>query len=117
MPETKLILVAITSVFIATVPTSFANGDAPKVWRHGVLDAKSDAGFSYMVNQGFAEKEGLQLKMFPFKADTQLLQALLAGQLDSFEGSPGNDIMAAARGADVKIIGCTWPGLPHVILL
>src|SRR5581483_8399231 len=27
-----------------------------------------------------------------------------------------NDIMAAARGADVKIIGCTWPSLPHVLL-
>jgi NitT/TauT family transport system substrate-binding protein len=87
-----------------------------KPWRHGVLDPKGDAGFSYMVGEGFAEKQGLKLKLFPFKADTQLLQALLAGELDSFEGSPGNDIMAAARGADVKIIGCTWPSLPHVLL-
>jgi NitT/TauT family transport system substrate-binding protein len=87
-----------------------------KTWRHGVLDPKGDAGFSYMVGQGFAEKQGLKLKLFPFKADTQLLQALLAGELDSFEGSPGNDIMAAARGADVKIIGCTWPALPHVLM-
>jgi NitT/TauT family transport system substrate-binding protein len=116
MPAIKLIFVTIASALIATVAIPLANADAPKVWRHGVLDAKSDSGFSYMVDQGFAEKQGLQLKMFPFKADTQLLQALLAGQLDSFEGSPGNDIMAAARGADVKIIGCTWPGLPHVIL-
>jgi NitT/TauT family transport system substrate-binding protein len=87
-----------------------------KTWRHGVLDPKGDAGFSYMVGQGFAEKQGFKLKLFPFKADTQLLQALLAGELDSFEGSPGNDIMAAARGADVKIIGCTWPALPHVLM-
>jgi NitT/TauT family transport system substrate-binding protein len=87
-----------------------------KNWRHGVLDPKGDAGFSYMVGEGFAEKHGLKLKLFPFKADTQLLQALLAGELDSFEGSPGNDIMAAARGADVKIIGCMWPALPHVLL-
>jgi NitT/TauT family transport system substrate-binding protein len=87
-----------------------------KTWRHGVLDPKGDAGFSYMVGQGFAEKQGLKLKLFPFKADTQLLQALLAGELDSFEGSPGNDIVAAARDADVKIIGCTWPALPHVLM-
>ena len=72
-----------------------------KTWRHGVLDPKGDAGFSYMVGQGFAEKQGLKLKLFPFKADTPgSLQALLAGELDSFEGSPGNDIMAAARGAE-----------------
>src|SRR4051812_13200891 len=87
-----------------------------KTWRHGVLDPKGDAGFSHMIDKGFAEKQGLKLQLFHFKADTQLLQALVAGELDSFEGSPGNDIMAAARGADVKIIGCTWPGLPHVIL-
>jgi len=87
-----------------------------KTWRHGLLDPKGDAGFSQMIDQGFAEKQGLKLEIFHFKADTQLLQALIAGQLDSFEGSPGNDIMAAAHGADVKILGCTWPGLPHVIL-
>jgi NitT/TauT family transport system substrate-binding protein len=87
-----------------------------KSWRHGVLDPKADAGFSHMIDKGFAEKQGLKIQLFHFKADTQLLQALIAGELDSFEGSPGNDIMAAARGADVKIIGCTWPGLPHVIL-
>jgi NitT/TauT family transport system substrate-binding protein len=69
-----------------------------------------------MIDRGFAEQQGLKLEIFRFKYDNQLLQALLAGELDSFEGSPGNDIMAAARGADVKIIGCTWPGLPHVIL-
>lgn len=87
-----------------------------KTWRYGLLDPKADAGFSHMITQGFAERQGLKLEVFHFQADTQLLQALIAGQLDSFEGSPGNDIMAAAHGADVKIIGCTWPGLPHVIL-
>lgn len=106
----------ILGVGLLAIVIQSANAAELKIWRHGVLDAKGDAGFSYMIDQGFAEKQGLKLKVFPFKADTQLLQALLAGELDSFEGSPGNDIMAAARGADVKIIGCTWPGLPHVIL-
>jgi NitT/TauT family transport system substrate-binding protein len=87
-----------------------------KPWRYGVLEPKGDAGFTYMIDRGFAEKQGLKLEIFRFKYDNQLLQALIAGELDAFEGSPGNDIMAAARGADVKIIGCTWPGLPHVIL-
>jgi len=93
-----------------------ANAEDLRTWRHGLLDPKSDAGFSHMITQGFAEKQGLKLEVFHFQADTQLLQALIAGQLDSFEGSPGNDIMAASHGADVRIIGCTWPGLPHVIL-
>lgn len=86
-----------------------------KPWRYGVLDAKSDSGFSFMITRGFAERQGLKLEVFQFPADTQLLQSLVSGELDAFEGSPGNDIMAAARGADVKIIGCTWPGLPHAV--
>jgi len=111
---------AVAAVFLALAGLALAmqptGAQELKNWRHGVLDPKGDAGFSYMVGEGFAEKQGLRLKLFPFKADTQLLQALLAGELDSFEGSPGNDIMAAARGADVKIIGCTWPALPHVLV-
>jgi NitT/TauT family transport system substrate-binding protein len=107
---------AILGAGFLTAVIQSASAEELKIWRYGVLDAKGDAGFSFMIGQGFAEKQGLKLKVFQFKADTQLLQALLAGELDSFEGSPGNDIMAAARGADVKIIGCTWPGLPHVIL-
>lgn len=71
-----------------------ANAEDLRTWRHGLLDPKSDAGFSHMITQGFAEKQGLKLEVFHFQADTQLLQALIAGQLDSFEGSPGNDIMA-----------------------
>lgn len=110
---TAFAVATIGAVLAAVQP---AGAQELKPWRHGVLDPKGDAGFSYMVGEGFAEKQGLKLKLFPFKADTQLLQALLAGELDSFEGSPGNDIMAAARGADVKIIGCTWPSLPHVVL-
>jgi NitT/TauT family transport system substrate-binding protein len=47
------------------------------------------------------------------KADQIGLKALLAGELDSYEGGPGGAIVAAARGADVKIMGCHWPGLVH----
>jgi NitT/TauT family transport system substrate-binding protein len=113
----KILSIAIGAVLLIALGwTPVASAQDLKTWRHGLLDPKGDAGFSHMIDQGFAEKQGLKLEIFHFKADTQLLQALIAGQLDSFEGSPGNDIMAAAHGADVKIIGCTWPGLPHVIL-
>ena len=86
---------------------------AQKVWRHAVIEAKSDAGFSMMVTRGFAEKQGLKLDIMQIKADQIGLKALLAGELDSYEGGPGGAIVAAARGADVKILGCHWPGLVH----
>src|SRR3954465_7615737 len=86
---------------------------AQKVWRHAIIEAKSDAGFAMMVTRGFAEKQGLKLDTQQIKADQIGLKALLAGELDSYEGGPGGAIVAAARGADVKILGCHWPSLVH----
>ena len=87
---------------------------AQKVWRHAIIEAKSDAGFAMMVKaRGFAEKQGLKLEILQIKADQIGLKALLAGELDSYEGGPGGAIVAAARGADLKILGCHWPGLVH----
>src|ERR1043165_6458443 len=86
---------------------------AQTVWRHAIIEAKSDAGFAMMVTRGFADKQGLKLALQQIKADQIGLKALLAGELDSYEGGPGGAIVAAARGADVKILGCHWPGLVH----
>jgi NitT/TauT family transport system substrate-binding protein len=88
-----------------------------KVWRHGVIEPKGDAGFSLMVGQrGFAEKHGLKIEIVTFKNGATAHKALLAEQLDSIESSPGAAILAGARGADIKIIGCDWPGVPHGLI-
>lgn len=86
-------------------------------WRHALVTAKSDAGIVMMVTKGFAAKQGLKLDMTQVQSDTIELKALLAGELDSFEGGPGGSMIAASRGADVKILGCQWPGLPHGIFV
>jgi len=87
-----------------------------KPWKHGVIEPKGDAGFMLMVGtRGFAEKHGLKLEMVQFKGDALALRAMLAGELDSYEGSPGAPLIAASRGADVKITGCYWPGLTYGI--
>jgi NitT/TauT family transport system substrate-binding protein len=88
-----------------------------KPWRHGTLDAKSDAGILFMVAQGFAEKQGLKLEILQFHNDIVEIQALLAGEIDSYESSPGSAILAASRGGDVKIVGCNWPVLPHALFV
>src|SRR6476619_8075714 len=87
-----------------------------KNWRHGVLEAKSDAVFVFMSSKGgFAEKQGLKIEIMQFKGDTLALTALLAGELDSYEGNPGSPMIAASRGADIKLVGCYWPGLTYAI--
>jgi NitT/TauT family transport system substrate-binding protein len=85
-----------------------------KVWRHGIIEAKSDAGIFYMASKrDFAQKLGLKLEFVPLKTDTLELKATIAGELDSYEGGPQGAIVAASRGADIKVVGCNWLVVPH----
>jgi NitT/TauT family transport system substrate-binding protein len=95
---------------------SGASAQDLKTWRHGIIEAKSDAGILYMASKrGFASKLGLKLDFVQLKTDVIALKALLAGELDSYEGGAGGAMAAAARGADVKIVGCNWLAAPHGI--
>ena len=87
-----------------------------KVWKHGLLNAKSDAGIFMMVStRDFAAKQGLKIEISQFKDDQIALKSLIAGELDSFEGGPQGVFAAAAKGADAKILGCHWVVVPHGI--
>src|ERR1700689_4335896 len=91
-----------------------ADAAAQSPWRHGIIEAKSDAGILYMASKrDFAGKLGLKLDFVQLKNDAIALKALLAGELDSYEGGAGGAMAAAARGADVRIIGCNWLAAPH----
>src|SRR5712672_4748932 len=69
-----------------------------RLWRHGIIEAKSDAGFQVMaVRAGFAQKLGIDLKHSYFQNDVIMMRALLAGELDSYEGTPTAVLLAGAR--------------------
>jgi NitT/TauT family transport system substrate-binding protein len=107
----------------AVVTTVFAGAAAAdaqqlKVWKHGIIEPKGDAGFSLMVGQhDFAARHGLKVEIVPIKNGATAHKALLAGELDSIESSPGAAILAGSHGADIKIIGCDWPGVPHGLMV
>jgi NitT/TauT family transport system substrate-binding protein len=87
------------------------------VWKHGILEAKSDSGFIAMVDKGgFAAKHGLKIEMLQIKAGSTLMKALISGEIDSVDMGAAESIVAGVRGTGVKIVGCTWPGLPQVVL-
>ena len=87
-----------------------------KVWRHGLINAKADAGIFMMVStRDFAAKQGLKLEISQFKDDQIALKALIAGELDSFEGGPQGVFAADSKGADTRILGCHWVVVPHGI--
>jgi NitT/TauT family transport system substrate-binding protein len=102
----------VTAAAVAFACAAPARAEDP--WRHGTLAPRGDAGFIYMAAEGgFAKAEGLELKMQPFPNDTAMMKALIAGELDSYEGSPVSALIAGSTGADVKILGCTWPKLTY----
>jgi NitT/TauT family transport system substrate-binding protein len=87
-----------------------------KIWHHGLINAKADAGILLMVStRDFAAKQGLKLQVSQFKDDQLALKAMIAGELDSFEGGPQGVFAADAKGADAKILGCHWVVVPHGI--
>lgn len=87
-------------------------------WKHGVIEPKGDGGFMLMVGQrDFAKKHGLKLQIIKLKNGALAHKALLAGEVDSIESSPGAAILAGSRGADIKIVGCDWPGVPHGLMV
>jgi len=88
-----------------------------KVWKHGILEAKSDSGFIAMVDKGgFAAKHGLKIELVQIKAGATLMKALISGEIDSVDMGSPESIVAGVRGTGVKIVGCTWPGVPQVVL-
>ena len=103
---------------VAAAVAAPAGAQEAKPWRHGILAPKSDAGFLLMAaRRGFAEREDLKLDLLEVRDDQIGLKALLAGEVDSYEGGVQGAIAADIHGADVKIIGCHWPLVPHGLMV
>lgn len=110
--------VAIGTIVVAAIfaVLSAPAGAQEKVWKHGLISAKADAGIFLMVStRDFAKKQGLKIEVSQFKDDQLALKALIAGELDSFEGGPQGVFAADAKGGDVKLLGCHWIVVPHGI--
>ena len=107
-----------SSLAAAVLAAGFSAANAQeKVWKHGILEAKSDSGFIAMVDKGgFAAKHGLKVEILQIKAGATLMKALIAGEIDSVDMGAAESIVAGVRGTGVKIVGCTWPGVPQVVL-
>jgi NitT/TauT family transport system substrate-binding protein len=98
-------------VLLATIAESPALQAEP--WRHAI-EARADAGFQAMAVRGaFSYKHGVDVHLPTMSGDGAMLRALLAGELESYEGGPGAAIVAGSQGADVRILGCHWQTLAH----
>lgn len=83
-------------------------------WRHAILEPKSDAGILMMAaRHGFFQRLGLDVEIIEVKNETLSQRATVAGDLDSYEGTP--PFAAVAGGSKLKTIGCYWTALPYLV--
>jgi NitT/TauT family transport system substrate-binding protein len=112
------VMLALSAGLAGRAPAQALKTPPLKIWRHGIIEAKSDAGILFMPGaRDFAAKRGIKLELVQLKTDAIALKALLSGDLDSFEGGAGGAIVASARGADVKLVGCNWLVPPHGVFV
>ena len=86
-------------------------------WKAGVLQAKGDAGFTWMAQQkGYFKELGLDVEFMEFRGDKDVMRALLAGEVDSADMNPGTALGAIDRGAiNLRFVGSPIPGLPYAL--
>ena len=85
-------------------------------WRHALLLAKGNSGFFWMaLEKGFFKKRGLDVEFIQFRGDKDVIRALLAGDVDSAELSPGSSLQAISRGANLRFFGAGQPGFPYAL--
>jgi NitT/TauT family transport system substrate-binding protein len=97
----------IRALLLAACLVTPAMADEPPLWRDGVVSGSGDSGVANTpVKQGFDRAHGIRMEMVPLKGDPLLLKALIAGQLESYEGGLSSPLIAASKGADIKIIAC-----------
>jgi len=98
---------------LAIVGCSNAPAQSQAPWRHAIAPTSS-AGFQVMSVRGaFSYKQGVDILLPVMQNDAVMLRALLAGELESYEGEAAAAIIAGSQGADVKIVGCHWPAALH----
>ena len=105
---------ALCTLFLSMIAAQSPATAQMAKWRHAVLEPKSDAGFILMAaRRGFFQKLGLDVEIVGLKNELLAQRAAVAGDIDSFEGSP--PYAAISTGTKLKVVGCYWTVLPYHI--
>lgn len=104
-------------LFLTLMLTVAAPVHAQTKWKAGILQAKGDAGFTWMAQQqGYFKERGLEVEFMEFRGDKDIMRAMLAGEVDSADMNPGPALGAIDRGAtNLRFIGSPMPGLPYAL--
>lgn len=85
-------------------------------WRHAVFPPRADTAFQLMAKKkGYFQEAGLDVEFINLASETDMTRGLIAGELDTLEGSPGSPLAAIASGASLRIVGGYLTGVPHLL--
>jgi len=88
----------------------------PSKIKVGYIRVMDDAQVLAAYEGGYYKKQGLDVELVEFKSGTDLIKAIIAGQVDSGVLGFTNAVAWAAKGADLKVIGGAQHGY-HAILV
>lgn len=109
--DRKHVICILFSIFFGA--PAFAEPLIP--WRNGFIP-NGDVGMLQMSEKGgFASAYGLAVETVNMRGDPLLLKALMSNQLESYIGGPASPMVAASKGADIKIVGCGWNKQSYVL--
>src|SRR5689334_17478137 len=98
----KITKVLITALAALALSGPVAAQDKFKV---GYLRVMDDAQAILAKEAGLYKKHGLDVELIEFKSGTDLIKAIVGGQLDSGVLGFTNAVAWASKGADLKVVG------------
>ncbi|HVK95653.1 MAG TPA: ABC transporter substrate-binding protein [Noviherbaspirillum sp.] len=105
----KLLIPALVAFAFATQAT------AAEKFKVGYLRVMDDAQAIVAHEGGFYKKQGLDVELVEFKSGTDLIKAIVGGQLDSGVLGFTNAVAWASKGADLKVVGGAQHGYHAIV--
>ncbi|KIF83276.1 ABC transporter substrate-binding protein [Noviherbaspirillum autotrophicum] len=109
MKLSKLLIPALAAFAVA------AQADANEKFKVGYLRVMDDAQAIVAQEAGYYKKHGLDVELVEFKSGTDLIKAIVGGQLDSGVLGFTNAVAWASKGADLKVVGGAQQGYHAVV--
>jgi NitT/TauT family transport system substrate-binding protein len=109
MKLSRLLIAALATLTVA------GHTAANEKFKVGYLRVMDDAQAIVAHEGGLYKKQGLDVELVEFKSGTDLIKAIVGGQLDSGVLGFTNAVAWASKGADLKVVGGAQHGY-HAIL-
>jgi NitT/TauT family transport system substrate-binding protein len=111
MKTARALIAALATTIAFAVPAA-----AQEKFKVGYLRVMDDAQAILAHEAGLYKKQGLDVEMVEFRSGTDLIKAIVGGQLHSGVLGFTNAIAWASRGADLKVVGGAQAGY-HAMLV